>query len=195
MIELLVAIFVIVTGIVAVLALSIITITAARESIMQVEAVNLAREGIEVVRSIRDSNWLSIQAGELSADNWDDGLYLLTDYEAVSEFYPVDDPDTSEIDAGKWELNYDAAAEDQRLKILTDGTYVHFQYTVGEPTGYYRNIITLPICEDESVISSGACSDSGQEKIGIKVTSTVTWQEPNRTNTTAVEEDIYNWRP
>lgn len=186
MIELLVAIFVIVMGIVAVLSLSIVTITAGRESIMTVEASNLAREGLEVVRNIRDSNWLKIQAGELNSDRWDDGLFEGTDYDAVAQFDPT---------SGEWILDFDDL--DYQLKRLSDGTYVFYDYSEGQLSAFSRRILTLPICDDYQVIAladNTSCQILSKNKIGIKVKSIISWQDKGKDRLTTAEEDLYDWR-
>ena len=58
-IEAIVAIFVITTGIVGVLALVTQTISSATYSSNKLIAAYLAQEGIEIVRNVRDANWLS----------------------------------------------------------------------------------------------------------------------------------------
>jgi len=67
-IEAIVAIFVITTGIVGVLTLVTQTISSATYSSDRLIAAYLAQEGIEIVRNIRDTNWLE------GAATWNDGL-------------------------------------------------------------------------------------------------------------------------
>ena len=59
LLETIVAIGVILTGLVSVMTLVISNLTGAREAALRYQAVNLAREGIELVRNKRDSNWLA----------------------------------------------------------------------------------------------------------------------------------------
>lgn len=199
-VELLIAIFVIIMGVAAILALSISTIIAGQESISRVEASNLAREGVEVARSIRDSNWLKIEAGELTASNWDDGLYEIigSNYDAVAEFYPEDDPDTPlfDGDGGNWKLDY--SDTDYTLYRLSSGdyqgVYVHAGYGEGDASAYSRRIYTYPICDDHVAVDIGSSCDSPSDKIGIKVQSIVEWQERGRTHSVTVEENLYNWK-
>ncbi|PJE69035.1 hypothetical protein COU96_01965 [Candidatus Shapirobacteria bacterium CG10_big_fil_rev_8_21_14_0_10_38_14] len=73
--EAIVAIFVITTGIVGVLSLVTQTISSATFSKDKLIAAYLAQEGIEIVRNIRDTNWLQslswnngLGAGEYEAD-------------------------------------------------------------------------------------------------------------------------------
>ncbi len=201
-IELLIAIFVIIMGVAAILALSISTIIAGQESISRVEASNLAREGVEVVRSIRDSNWLKIEAGELTASDWDDGLYEVRDYDAVAEFYPDNDPDTGALgDGGNWKLDY--SDTDYTLYRLRSGDYqgvyvhagyIHDGYGAGDPSAYTRRIYTYPICSVDHLAVDIGLSCAVGDKIGLKVQSIVEWQERGRTHSVTVEENLYNWK-
>lgn len=65
LLETIVAIGVIVTGLISVMTLVISNLTSAREAALRYQAVNLAREGIELIRNKRDSNWLA------DKDAWD----------------------------------------------------------------------------------------------------------------------------
>jgi len=65
--EVIVAIFVIITGIVGVMALVTQTIGSVSVSSQKLTAAYLVQEGVEIVRNIRDTNWLE-------GMNWDDGL-------------------------------------------------------------------------------------------------------------------------
>lgn len=58
LLETIVAIGVIITGLVSVMTLVISNLTNAREAALRYQAVNLAREGMELMRNKRDSNWL-----------------------------------------------------------------------------------------------------------------------------------------
>jgi len=66
--EAIVAITVITVGIVGVLSLVSQTISSSTFSKDKLVAAYLAQEGIEIVRNIRDTNWL------LTGANWNDGL-------------------------------------------------------------------------------------------------------------------------
>lgn len=67
--EVLIAIAIISIGLMAGLALMTMTIASSSMGTSQLIAANLAQEGIEVVRNIRDDNWLDPEA-----ENWKDGL-------------------------------------------------------------------------------------------------------------------------
>ncbi len=64
LLEVVIAVGVIMTSTIGTITLVASTVKAGRSSSSNVTAASLAREGIEAVRSIRDSNWLKIQASE-----------------------------------------------------------------------------------------------------------------------------------
>src|SRR5690349_15867683 len=66
LIETLAAIFVLTMAIVAALSLAINILSTTNLNQNQIVATNLAREGVELIRMIRDTNWLSDDA---SGDN------------------------------------------------------------------------------------------------------------------------------
>jgi len=84
LLETIIAIGVMMTGLISVMALVISNLNTQREAATRYQAVNLAREGIELVRNRRDSNWLQGNAA------WEDitlalsvinGQTLLTPFE------------------------------------------------------------------------------------------------------------------
>jgi len=75
LLELILAIGVITTATLATTTLIVSTIYNGRVSALRIAAVNFAREGVEVVRGIRDSNWLKIDQNVQKSGalvTWDD---------------------------------------------------------------------------------------------------------------------------
>lgn len=62
LIETIVGVFLLVTGLTTALGLAIYALAASNQNFSQIIAANLAREGIEVIRVMRDSNWLAADA-------------------------------------------------------------------------------------------------------------------------------------
>src|SRR6056297_883499 len=85
LIESLVAMAIVVVGLVAILSLVLITMSRARISKEQIVATTLAREGLEIVRTVRDTNWLrDIDCwGDPDGDGADNYCGLINDYYAV----------------------------------------------------------------------------------------------------------------
>src|SRR6185436_5212342 len=73
LLEAILALGIILVGLGAILTFTLKNIAAATDSGQRIVAANLAREGIDVIRGLRDSNWL---AGNKSDANrvWDDDL-------------------------------------------------------------------------------------------------------------------------
>lgn len=70
LLEMVIAIGIILASVITTVTLIVTTITAGRESQTRIEAANFAREGVEIIRGIRDSNWIKISR------NIDDGAAL-----------------------------------------------------------------------------------------------------------------------
>lgn len=64
LLETIVAIGVMMTGLISVMSLVVSNLNSEREAATRYQAVNLAREAIELVRNTRDSNWLA------GSDTW-----------------------------------------------------------------------------------------------------------------------------
>jgi len=184
LLETTIALGVIITGIVGMLTLTVSNQSASVESSDRLQAANLAREGVEIVRNIRDSNWLP-------RGTWDQGLESGTDYTAA----PLFDKTTN-----VWTLNFTANdISHDHARLWREGG-VYFQSTQATPGGAsltaYRRLIQLDeICRDKSVmVSGGACNPAINPKIGIKVQSVVQWEAKGSTHELVVEERLFNWR-
>ncbi|MBI5405196.1 MAG: hypothetical protein HY976_03120 [Candidatus Kerfeldbacteria bacterium] len=70
LLEVIIGIGVIIAGTVGSITLISATVTAGRSTNNRVVAASLARESIEVIRNIRDSNWLAIQANVTGATSF-----------------------------------------------------------------------------------------------------------------------------
>lgn len=121
MLELIVAIFIIITGLVAAASLMSYSISAVIIGKSQIIATSLAQEGLEVVRNIRDNNWHCIADPDCTdVTDWNEGL-----------------------GAGERQVEYDSLSlsvyTGNPLKLY-DGFY---QYTFGDETHetrFYRKI-------------------------------------------------------
>jgi len=106
LIESIVAISILVTGILAVYYVFASLSNQAKASSNKLSAIYLAQEGIEVIRNIRDSNWINGQDwlfGILGIGDCSSGCNYEVDYRTgTSELYPI----TYFIDEGRF-LNKD----------------------------------------------------------------------------------------
>jgi hypothetical protein len=191
LLELIVAIGVIVTGVLGTLTLVIATIQAGKEGSNRIIAQNLAREGIEIVRSIRDGN-----AMDPDSPVWDDGL--TGDTTAVPE---VNLPTSITPTSLDFTPNNFSEVAYTRIKI-SDSRYLQDNGAVGTPIDFYRMITLKAICRDNisgnesmSGTNNGTTDcGAGTEKVGLQVISEVRWPSPSSPKTMVLEERIYNWR-
>ncbi|MFC1613367.1 hypothetical protein ACFL23_03480 [Patescibacteria group bacterium] len=193
LIEAIAGIFVIVIGLIGVLSIAHSSISSHYEAKTRIIAANLAREGVEVVHNIRDSNWI---AGR----NWDNGLYSINDYHGVPVFayngdnsWQIDfNPDNfSDVDTEIYEFQ---SGVYKGLFLQKDPSSVNAVKTL------YKRFITLKvICYDSSSgiedapLAKAHCL-GGNEKIGVRIISEIRWTEHNRSHSLIVEDSVYDWR-
>ena len=195
LLEAVIAIGIIVTGIVGTMNLTISNQTSSSDAQERLIAVNLAREGIEVARNIWDTNWLSCEIVDsvLDCNNWDDSLSSGSDTIAA----PLFDPETN-----SWSIDFtaDSISHNQARVWRTnsgDPEFIGamFQSADTTPTNaeltWYRRIIELySICDDKTVVPSCGVD----EKIGIRVQSIVSWESRGKLLEIKAEERLFNWR-
>lgn len=113
LIEVLVAVTVITVGLIGVIGLVIYNLSISRISPERVIAINLAQEGLEAARNIRDNNWV-----DPASPAWDNGLQgnpIGKNY--ILEFSTLNDPSsgfflqsggTDDIDKTKYQVYFNA---------------------------------------------------------------------------------------
>ncbi len=133
-------------------------------------AAHLAEEGIEVVRNIRDSNWLEPSSG------WRDGLAdtanAIVSYDSESL--------TIEPDSAKWCLTY--------VLIETDGFY-KYKHAISCNTTFKRHIVLTT----KTMESYPWESDPAKLEY-LEIKSVVTWEEKGQTKTITAIDNFYDWR-
>ncbi|MFA6255506.1 MAG: type II secretion system protein [Patescibacteria group bacterium] len=175
--EMIAAIAILLIVVTAILALTISNIVGQKESEFQVLANNLAREGIEAVRDIRDSNWLGGQA-------WDTGLQS---GEAIVDFIKAEN---------HWQLDSTSCSGNDLLYFdPASGFYSHD--SDGQNSSFSRCLDLSSICLDsdgnEYIVADNACN-SDDQKIGLKVEAKVTWLERGKHREVQLDDLIYDWR-
>ncbi|MFH1366925.1 MAG: hypothetical protein ABIH38_02955 [Patescibacteria group bacterium] len=179
--ESILAIGLVMSVVISSIGISIYTTRIGRSSQNRLVAYNLAREGIEYARNIRDSNWLKksqrtvLNPGPpVEYYDWDTGLdgcssvWCTLDYRLVSSVWTwVKTP----LAAGVY-INNCATCE---LRI--DSTYFTYSLTSGTLSGFSR---ALKI-------------DTSTPNI-LKVIVKVKWLENNQAKIITLEEDLTNWR-
>jgi len=182
MIELIIAIFVLTVAVIGVYgAFSMMVITTAQMS-DRFTASYLAQEGIEVVRNIRDNNWLQ-------ENDWRCGL---TDLPEGAGECSVGNQDFSQNTGGA-EADYKTGtsvgtgltpygASGRYLKLDSSNSNNFYNYLSGSDTKLKRRIIINTVND-----------------YIIQVLVTVSWDEkstiinPNGQNSITAEEYLYNW--
>lgn len=194
MLEAIIATGIIVTAISSALTLVSSSINAEKNSQALLGAGNLAREGIEAVRAIRDSNWLA-------GAQWDLGIAggAGFDYTGIPVFAPA---------SNSWSISWTPNAVSTtapRVCRHTTGAHIGLQVNTTAAgcaagtvdTGYRRLVIVDAICDNGpgnyTVVTSGTGCGSA-EKVGIRVTSRVLWAVGTNVRTLNMEERLYNWR-
>ncbi|MDP1709397.1 MAG: hypothetical protein Q8L21_00725 [Candidatus Komeilibacteria bacterium] len=183
LLETIISLGIITSGIIGMLSLTVSNQTASVDSSEKLIATNLAREGIELVRNRRDSNWLPRQV-------WDQGLENGNDYTAVPLFDSATDI---------WTLDFTPNDLDHNYTRLWRKGGVYFQSTEASPAlsilTAYRRILQLDeICADKTVVESGASCPPANPKIGIKAQAIIEWQSKSNTDRLVAEERLFNWR-
>jgi type II secretory pathway pseudopilin PulG len=222
LIELIVAMGIIITGILTVVGLITRSINLGTQTRNDLVAVGIAQEGIEAARAIRDGNALLREAGS-DAVAWNTDLYNdlsgSIDYTAIAtvEYDYANNP--QKLDTGVWLMEFgpnSVTEADARVYQYVDS---HADYPnlffqelgltpnpVFETATQYSRLVTLePICISGNTLTqelepipvnlsnTDASCDSGQ--IGIRVASTVEWPGRNGMNESlTLTQDIYDWR-
>lgn len=203
LVEAIMSITILLVGVLAVVSLGIAMVSQARFTNAQVVASQLAREGVEVVRALRDSNWL--EAEDAGGVDWNDGLFLGTDYSAVLEWDSSLNAwvvDFDAIDFGSCATGFDCT----RLYSNT-ATFESAQFSAVPPatwieTEYQRLVRLFPVCRslaDETIETTltadgTTCISGSEEQVGIDVQVEVRWEEKGISRSTLVEEYIYDWK-
>lgn len=216
LVETVVAVAIIMIGVVSTLTLAFATVRAGTESEARVIAVNLAREGIEVVKNIRDSNWLEIEEGNFTdscADGgpcWDKYTHAGPsipggeDYSCVVYFDDINN--IWKLDCGPNDFNHvncgptlsHDCTQLFRYKGSEQKLYGFYNHLLNEDPGndyesvpYKRLVKANEICDDESIKEDGEKCDV---KVGIQIISEVRWFEEDRERSTILEDRVYNWK-
>lgn len=132
-------------------------------------ATSSAREGLELIRAIRDTNWFTVPQ-----EQW--AKSLCDEKEMPSFIFDA-------LMAWKQQPPQDAAGADTQLyRQPADGQWVHNNSPTNQPTGYNR-VINLD------------CSQKNEKPAYIDVTSIVTWNFRNQSRQVDIKEKLFNWYP
>lgn len=170
LIETIVAVGIIIVAIVAILGVGLTHLRLGGESGLRVIAINLAREGVELAITIKNSNQLDPDK------SWPYGL-------TPNNEYIVDYNDTSltiaSPDSGTTIENC------TNCYLCQDGTNDYY-YSCADTSALFRRMVT--IADGDNL--DGNCSPNCEKKI----TATVYWVEHDNVNTISAETRLTDWR-
>lgn len=202
LIELLAAIAVIQIGLFSVWSLFLVNYNSTQESKMRIVGINLAREGVEIIKNKRDSNWLKrannsknpgAREGEDFFMTWDHGL-------ANGEYaVSFDSQELTPVDGNNTKM------------YIYDNFYhsgIDNFITSGQLTPYQRKITINSICCADSSPNDFRCDDkdfslmlnnevedgSCQLRLGINIISEVSWVIGGNQRRAMIEENLYDWQ-
>ena len=182
LLELITALFVLALVLVGALALTSSNFRLEGIGSSRLIATNLAREGVELARSIRDSNWLS---GAV----FDSGLINAKHCARIIGTAP-----RPFVDHFVFENCVDTVDPLFLLTKTTDGRY-YSDPSVGDSTQYYRRTRLDPIClvnGAETILSEGSCDQDTE--IGVAVRVDVDWRYAGQTMNLSLAEHLYDWQ-
>ena len=166
LIETMVAIFILVMGITAALGLAIYSFNATSLVNKQVVGMGLAREGIEAVKNMRDTNWLKSTQFDSACNcylNWQISYYNIKptgNQTFTLDFNPLSSP--------HWQLNQQPS--NFRLSYDSTGTSGRLYYPspgVNSGGDYFRRI----------TLSENSASPYDSTSPRLSVTSDVWWND------------------
>ncbi len=212
LLEMLIALSVISVGVMAAFTLSTANLNTAKANGQRILAANLAREGVEFIRNVRDTNWLRIEANLdchpstptiVDLCPWDYGLDQTTSTISFDTPFadfsqaPLINPPGG-VNAAKECFADDTCALDEKNESGESHLYLQ-RGDSGSRINMARLIILKAICYDsekDEVFYSGIvdCPETHKEKIGLQVTSQVFWVDFSKEHTIEVVEELYNWR-
>ncbi|MCP6718330.1 MAG: prepilin-type N-terminal cleavage/methylation domain-containing protein [Patescibacteria group bacterium] len=175
LIEVIVAIFILTVGIGGSFMLIQQTLAGVSTVQSRLIAIYLGQEGIEIIRNIRDNNWLE-QRESLQIPPqplWNDGLTGLINCQPSASCCEADyNTDTSPSDP----LVVVAGCDFSDLHYLNFDNSGFYSYSAGTQTKFKRKIFIEEIDENK-----------------MKITVIVQWKEKNKLHEIKVIEHITNW--
>jgi len=150
----------------------LISQTIALVSVVQSKLIAsyLVQEGIEVVKNIRDTNWLKIQPWDQSLE---EGDCWEGDYQTGAP------PDYPSFTSCPFPYQYD------NLRFLNIDENNFYSYSFGDPTIFKRKIII------SDKIDLDDPPDGEIDK--LKVSVEVLWKEKGKMHSIIAQEYLYNW--
>ncbi|MDP3778755.1 MAG: hypothetical protein Q8R30_01745 [bacterium] len=185
MLETLVAVSVLLVGIVGPISLIVQALSSTSFSRNHIVAYNLAQEGIELMRAVRDDMALCTTLGAADFTN----LGSL-----APGYFKFDALLSTTISCGDANMNVpkpiQSIASTCNTPLFINGGY--YTYTGGTPTNFSR---CVRVCSPPDAAPCLAVSDSDIPGIDqIEIISTVSWEERGVTKNISLRNRLYNWK-
>lgn len=178
LVEIIIAITLLVIGVVAVFGLVFFAINLNRDNVMRVQALELAREGMEIVRNVRDTNWKNNYPFNGGAEIWGvglDGTKTIAVSPTFSDQSPFDLQAVTKGDKASYRLN---TIEESGVTLFTHGQ--------GKESPFYRYVELSPV--------SSQLAPAATDSEVMKVTVTVLWNDSGKEKKVEITEVLTNWR-
>lgn len=217
--EVVIAIYIAVVGILSIMNLVFSSIRVERLNHNMLIATNLAREGIEVARNIRDSNWVGGREwniGLLSNGGLERSFIINNNYLAIDQngysLAPIGIGWNECIQQGEsspcrvflvWRRDEDLNPNKRKMYVqnleIIDNTGSYERSS----TNFYRMIYIYDICSrdldgfeniNKSLDRNCDVMFTGTSEIGMWIISIVGWQDGDSMKTIRASERIYNWK-
>ncbi len=200
LLETIVAIGIILSGLIGVVGLTVSNLTVGTATQSRLQAANLAREGIEAARAIRDGAWLQGAVVPWYDCPLSSGLNCLSytstagDITAVPMLDPV---------SFQWTMYFTPNDFNHATALIYRDQNSIYRQAVVTPiasaaTTAFRRLLELyPICRNQAAnqeSSSATTCGGGQVQVGVRVVAEVEWAERGNTHELVLEDFLYNWR-
>jgi len=199
--EVILAIFILTVGVFASFSLIQQSLVATSLNESKLAAYYLAQEGLEIIRNIRDNNWLLRRT---DADvSWNDGLTDSCIIPRISpcDFYGdvnfdgtvTDEGDgalISQFIGGQVQFNEN---QRERADVNDDGSINADDITAIQSYTNCTPGYTFPVCSSKAKFQR-AINIILEDADKIKVSASINWQERQRSYSVEVVDYLYNWR-
>lgn len=198
MIETIIAFGVLTAAIIGPVALVAVSFSRAQSSQNKLIATNLAQEGIELVRAIRENNIICDILSSPPAIAWNnnpEGGPKLG--QGNNNYFTVDANDmvalacdTAPFPTPRPTPTTQSACSTRNLNINTAGLYT---YDPGTPTSF-RRCVTVCVPSSSSPCNGAADPSVGNANNQMEIISKIFWTEQGRERSIQFQERLYNWR-